>query len=29
MLPEKDKINEDKLVTLLNIKANISIIDTD
>ena len=28
-LPKEDQINEDKLVTLLNIKATINIIDSD
>lgn len=29
MLPKGQQVNPDKLVTLLNIKANISIVDTD
>lgn len=29
MLPKELQVNPDKLVTLLNIKANISIVDTD
>lgn len=29
MLPKEQQVNPDKLVTLLNIKANISIVDTD
>ena len=29
MLPREEQVNPDKLVTLLNIKANISIVDQD
>jgi hypothetical protein len=29
MLPKKQQVNPDKLVTLINIKATISIIDSD
>jgi hypothetical protein len=29
MLPEEQRVNEDRLVTLLNIRANITIVDAD